>query len=233
MKNGLIGLIVLFLSPTLFAQEKSDIGLIFSQDETSRIGLEFRKAVSEQWKLKLGLLAGSKYSYFGNQYYEIIDITDTSVVQRYYNESSEYANLRFGGEHRIKQSLFSIGLDVELAYQSREQQRYNMTYFHNVEVPQVAPFGGFTDDRAQIRRHYMIPGLRFSAIMNVPISEQFTLSVGCSARGSLPIYMGASAIIDPYVEFVGNPPAIFDFQTSAHIAIRYHLRKKKEEKIAE
>ena len=70
--------------------------------------------------------------------------------------------------------------------------------------------------------------------MNVPLGDQFILSLAGAFSMTNPIYMGASEIDDSYDEFIGTPPFTLSSVISTNVGIRYELGsgKKKGEREA-
>jgi hypothetical protein len=235
MKKFGLSVIILCLTFSLKAQERSDIGLVFSQDDAMTIGFEWRFPQKNKWRWTTGILAGNTYSPYSFTYDDIIAVTDTSIIERNYRNSSEHYTLRFGGEYQIKSTMFSIGADANMSYESEYNYHFNSVTYYNVDDPVVSHFHSDYEaiDYAHIRRHFINPSFRLSFIMNVPLGDHFTLSLSAAARIGTQIYMGASQIEDPLNEFIGTPPSILNMTTGANIGIRYNLgsiKKKKEVK---
>ena len=235
MKNSVIAFMIILLPTTLNAQSQSDIGLVFSQDDAMTIGFEWRFPQKNKWRWTTGILAGNTYSPYSFTYDDIIAVTDTSIVERNYRQSSEHYTLRFGGEYQIKSTMFSIGADANMSYESEYNYHFNSITYYNVDDPMVSHFHSDHEaiDYAHIRRHFINPSFRLSFIMNVLLGDHFTLSLSAAARIGTQIYMGASQVNDPLYEFIGTPPSIVNMTTGANIGIRYNLgsiKKKKEDK---
>lgn len=222
-----------FLSISLSAQERSDIGFIISQDETVRMALEWRLPQKDQWRMKWGLTTGNASNYYPSFNSRIMNITDTTVVMREYRSHSQYFGLRFGGEYQIKSSLFSLGVDMNVDYQSRYRYNFNRTQYYGTSV-NYHNTNPESLDQSRIRQHFLNPSVRFSIRMNVPLGDQFILSLAGAIRMTNPIYMGASQIDDPYDEFIGSPLFTLNSVLSSNIGIRYELGsgKKKGEREA-
>lgn len=98
----------------------------------------------------------------------------------------------------------------------------------------LSPYPYMMHETTRITRHYFEPGFRVSFNMNIPLSTSFILSLTGSTSVSLPIYMGASNVYDPYGDFLGTPPTIFNLYQGASIGLRYNIggiKKEKAEKL--
>lgn len=228
---------IAFLSPT-FSQEKGDLGFMVTTSDRSKISLEYRKPVLPKLHLTIGATYGSDYYYYSRSSTDIIEITDSTFVQRAYQGGTTQAGIRIGVERQMKESIFSFGVDLNLNYRRRINTNYNTTYYYDdqngIYDEGAGYFPAFDDGSySSITRHYLVPGLRGTFNMNIPLGESFILTLSSAVTFSTPVYMGATSIIDPDQQFIGTSNFIFDMSTNLGIGLRYNIgsiRKNKANK---
>jgi hypothetical protein len=219
---------LLFLLPSV-AQEKGDIGFIFSNSWNSKLALEYRKPFKEKFKFKIAATYGEWGNYFSFNNGEIISATDSTVVERDFNRHIHQAGLRFGLERQFGNSLFSVGTDVIVDYR-RTRSSYrnrtislqsNGTWEQGSFTTIFPPFSDPSD--SHIVRHYLVTGARLNFNMDIPIGKSFLLNLSTAGIFGLPVYMGATQIQDPTGEFMGTPPSVINLDVNFGIGLRYKI----------
>ena len=211
-----------------FSQLKSDLGLIYSTDVNNRISLEFRKPLANASRIKFGVFYGAYSSLDYRQ--NIISSTDTSVTFEDYSKNVENYGLRIGIDNPFEESLFSFGSDLNIAYCGTQQQfiSYNKV-LNNDSIYIISPYylqGGFNSISNSIKQHFLAVHLRFSLMLDVPLGDAFLINFNIAANLGVPIYMGASQVIDPGNKFIRTPPLTFDFTSGFGIGLRYLIGSK-------
>ncbi|MFT5819948.1 MAG: hypothetical protein ACI8ZM_001173 [Crocinitomix sp.] len=227
---------LLFLVPSI-AQEKGDIGLIISSSRYNKSALEYRKPFGEKYHFRIAATYGERGSYYWGTNNQIISVSDSIVLERNLYKNSYQTGLRFGAERQFGNSMFSIATDLSIDYrQSTSVYRTNAKYLQgdgtwgsNSTSPTIyTPFDNPTNSR--ITRHYLSPGARISLNMNIPLGKAFLLNLSASGTFGLPIYMGATQVQDAEGNFIGTPPAIFNFDTHLGIGLRYIFGSRNKER---
>ncbi|NOQ70586.1 MAG: hypothetical protein GQ574_01205 [Crocinitomix sp.] len=220
----LIGL--LFLIPSN-AQEKADFGFAISTSQYNKFTLEYRKPFGEKYHFRLAAAYGESNYYLWQQQGEIISVSDSIITKRNYLKNGFRTGLRFGVERQFGNSMFSVGTDLSLNYwQSNSAYQYSSTYLRDDGTwSGNSLFPGFqpSDDpnNSRISRHYVVPGVRLSLNMNIPIGNSFILNLAGSGIFNVPLYMGATQVDDPLGLFNYIPQRWLDFNTNASIGLRY------------
>lgn len=212
-----------------FAQEGNDLGLIFSRNNYSNIGAEYRHGLTESSKLTAGAFYGSYSSFFGSFNSKIISASDTSIVQRNYQSAHDCFSLRLGYEKEII-NMFSLGGGLLLDYQrsfSGSNDTYTSidsegnwsypTYYSNI----YTGFGQNDSTWAGVYHHYFKPGVQLYASMNIPLGDRFLLNLSAACAMQYWFYLGESNKHDPNNEFNYEPGGIFSFDTRLNIGLRY------------
>jgi hypothetical protein len=211
-----------------FSQLKSDLGLIYSTDINNRISLEYRKPLANASRIKFGAFYGaySSLDYRPN----IISSTDTSVTLEDYSKNVENYGLRIGVDKAFNESPFSFGSDLNIAYRGIQQQFISYDNVLNKDTIYVnSPI--YVQDRFNsisnsIKQHFLAVHLRFSLMLDVPLGDAFLINFNMAANLGVPIYMGASQVIDPGNKFIGTPPLTIDFTSGFGIGLRYLIGSK-------
>lgn len=224
------------ISANGIAQERFDIGTLISTSDQSRLAFEFRKPMGEQYKLRLGLTYGTQFDYFGSwANTEIVSASDSMVVERIRDSRFTQGGIRVGAERRFKTSMFSIGADLNVNYRNQRKQNFN-------RINELDEDGNWTTSwfdtdgagntiledltRSQITRHFLVPSLRVSFNMDIPLGKSFLLNLFVANSLGAPIYLGATDVNDPVGDFIGTPPSVIDFDTQFGAGLRYQIGKK-------
>jgi len=229
LKKSSLALIVTLLASSTFAQEKGDLGFMISSSDRSRIALEYRKPMKEQYHFRLGATYGSNFYNFPYTSTAIIKVNDSTLTQRYAQGQNLEAGLRIGLERRMSSTMFSFGLDLNINYRQQQRSLDDVIYYHDTEnenYDETTAFNSlsyFDASYAQITRHFIVPSLRGTFNMNVPLGPSFILTLSAAVDAGAPIYMGATNITDPDQNFIGSPSSIFDMTTNFGIGLRYNL----------
>ena len=225
---------LLFLVPS-YAQERGDLGLIFSTSRFGQLAVEYRKPFAEKYHFRMSAFYGESANSFWGGNGQIISASDSVIVERNFFSYGLQTGLRFGAERQLGNSMFSIASDLSLdyrrshsIYQNREQYLQENGSWSQQHVTSFSPFDVPTNSR--ITRHYLVPGARLSLNMNVPLGKCFLLNLSASGTFGLPIYMGASQVQDPEGDFIGTPPSTIDLNTFAGIGIRYIIGSRNKDR---
>jgi hypothetical protein len=219
-----------------FGQGKPDLGFILSLDDESRYGLEYRHPKNDQFIYKIGITHGTFQTSWISP--GIVTASDSLVVQQTIFRSNNQWDIRIGGERRIKESLFTLGADLNLGYLRHEKRQHNSplildengnwvngTFVNNSsQIPPNQPNSILVvgdQAYANIKQHFFLPSLRVTFNLNVPISDAFLINFSISTRFGVPIYMGATDVTDHNRITIGSPPINFDIGTTAAVGLRY------------
>lgn len=221
---------MLFLLPSI-AQEKGDIGIIFStsNSNSAKLAIEYRKPMSEKFNFKIAATYGDGANYFWSNNGRIVSVSDSAVTELNYYEYGSQVGLRFGAERQFGNSMFSIGADLNIDYRRTNSFYYNnTTYLQENGSWDITPIGGYSyfgDEplNSNISRHYLVPGARLNFNMDIPMGKSFLLNLSAIGIFQLPIYMGESQKKDPNDYFIGIPATTFDLNTNLGIGLRYKI----------
>jgi hypothetical protein len=218
-----------------FAQGNGDLGILLSSDEEFRFGLEYRKPINDQLRYKLGVIQGSSGNILSPNY-ELYELTDSTFSTRHFSNQVTTTNLRIGLERNLGYSIFSLGFDLNLGYQNIQSSRSNRNWEidENGEWKEnnLATFFGENIDEltSQITRHYFTPTARMSLNMDAPLGKGFILNFSMSSNFGVPIYMGATNVIDPLTEYIGIPASTINWSIYLGAGLRYVINSEKKEK---
>lgn len=228
---------------SVYGQKPGDFGLLLSSNESTRWNLEYRQALGEQYRLKMGVTHGEYPIYTGLP--NIIFASDSVVIQKERQVYGSQWGLRIGGERQLMQSMFSLGADLNFNYRNRVITETNsaqkiddngnwlaarivdstaQNWSSNSQVPIVFWDQGF----AQVKQHFFVPALRITFNIDVPIGDAFFINFSLATSYAVPIYMGRSQVYNSVTLYQGSPPNSFEFQTTGGIGLRYILGTMKE-----
>jgi len=240
-------LTVILFAKLTYGQDKGDVGILVSSDQTMRIALEYRTAQNKQFRWRAAFASGEVFQtdplFYSRR--DIISASDSLIVYQYKGNRSTHQTLRLGLERQFKTSIFSAFADLTLGYQGTTRTRRNspfvLTEFgwmsglyteseDEEDLYNVSPIGAVTprvlgySNYQSFRQHFLVAGLRLGINMDLPIKKAFILHTGVACNINTPIYMGTSKIYD----FPGNlvlltPPSIINISTSAEIGLRYTI----------
>lgn len=216
-----------------FAQEDGDLGIVFTSNEDFRYGIEFRKPINEHLRYKIGVTQGSSGVVLSPNY-ELYEFSDSTFSTRHFSNQISTTNLRIGLERNLGISIFSIGFDLNLGYQNFQSERANRNWALNEngvwEENGVSPFFQGNEEilSAQITRHFFTPTARLSLNMDAPLGKGFILNFSIASNFGVPIYMGATNIIDPLTEYIGVPASTFNWSTYLGAGLRYAINSEKK-----
>lgn len=218
-----------------YAQTTGDLGIVFSSLEEFRFGIEYRKPINAKLRYKIGATQGGSGNVLSPNY-ELYELTDSTFSTRHFTNQITSTNLRIGLERNLGISIFSIGFDLNLGYQNVQSERANRNWILNSEgeweESGLAPFFQGNEEllSAQITRHYFTPTARLSLNMDAPLGKGFILNFSISSNFGVPIYMGATNVIDPLTEYVGVPPTTINWSTYLGAGLRYAINNVRTEK---
>lgn len=225
-KSSLLLCLILLIGGKLHAQEKGDIGLLFSAPTNRGVALEYRKMAGEKYRLRMGLT----YSQDNNNQYlypQIISASDSLVTTRANLNKQYNIGLRFGALNQLRSSIFSLGVDVGLNYRNETRGYYDafvrpdsssgawITDYTSAFPPYENPSGTY------ITRHYLVPNIRFVLNADVPLGKSLLIHFEIAPTIELPIYMGLGPYQIPPGEVVGLPANIFQANYQSAIGLRY------------
>lgn len=225
-----------------FAQEKGDVAFVLSSNDKVRGGFEYRFSSDNPYRMRLGIFYGTQYHSYSTQKNPTLDNSSDSLMtfRNFYN-NHEFYNLSVGVERRLKESLFSVGVDLFLGYSNRELFQYNtplvlvqegfwkegryvdsQTTFPNHNDPNYPEVIGDAKFLS-IKQQFFVPGASLFVNMDVPLNTAFLLFLGASYNLGIPIYMGTSRFIDHSDSYYGTPPSIIYMNLNAKIGLRYQI----------
>ena len=211
-----------------YTQDKSDIGLMITNDKSNAIMVEYRKPFGEKSHFKIGASIGADYF---NSPFKVIDANDTIVIERYSGSMTSSSFLRIGVERQIKTSMFYYGVDLLLGYHSNERFSANEistldTYgnwqpkpFNETRYFEERVFGGVKD-------HYFVSGLQLNVSMDVPLGDKFLLNLQYASQFTIYQYIKSTDRIDPLNEYGGYGNGGFSYDGRFGIGLKYKLGKK-------
>ena len=231
MKKNKIYIVLLVICSILcvkgYSQQKSDIGLMITNDQLNALILEYRKPFSEKNHFKIGA------SFGGNDYnspFKIIEANDTIVTERYSGNRTSYSFLRIGIDRQIKTSMFYYGIDFILGYHSNE--RFSANKISTLDIDgnwkSATHFGSFEDrEYAMIKDHFLIPGLQLHLSMDVPLGDKFLLNLQYASQFGIYKYIKSTDKVDPLNEYGGYGFGGFSYDGRFGIGLKYKLGNKK------
>ncbi len=227
MKGITIIFCCFLFSIQLYSQDTKDIGILVSLEQSPRPMIEYRTPIKEGFKLKLGAYYGEQsnpFSYGG----KLVEVSDDSIVERFFYSQSSIGKLMLGMEKQIKSSVFSYGADLLIGYRQSQNSYYNQTksltsdgdweFFSN-----IGPFNDLNTSR--ITRHYITPGVRVNMAMNVPVSDRFIFNFFLANTFDFNIHLDDTEVLDPQKEFSSSSDFAESF-TSIGFGLRYVLLSK-------
>ncbi|NOQ70584.1 MAG: hypothetical protein GQ574_01195 [Crocinitomix sp.] len=218
-----------------FAQSAGDLGIVITASEEFRLGIEYRKPINEKLRYKIGVTQGGSGNVLSPNY-DLYELTDSTFSTRHFSNQITSTNLRIGLERNLGISIFSIGFDLNLGYQNVQSDRANRNWILNPagdwEESGIAPFFQGNEEllSAQITRHYFTPTARLSLNMDAPLGKGFILNFSISTNYGVPIYMGATNVIDPLTEYIGVPATTINWSTYLGAGLRYVINSEKKAK---
>lgn len=220
----ILAFFVLMFSVTSFSQNRNDLGYLYSTDYNTTNTLEFRHLMDNGYHFKFGGFLGNDMDYSYRE--SIISSTDTSVTfENYYKNTSNYG-VKIGLEKQMSTSIFSVGGDLNLTYRSVTQEfSYRTTYLTLDSIYLFEPFdvnNVLFQNSSYIIQQFLVPSLRLSFMMNVPLGDAFLINFNISSSLGVPIYMGAKTVVDSKNKFA-TPGTIFDLNTGFGLGLRYIL----------
>lgn len=232
-KLSIVLLFIFAAGTTVNAQRRGDLGILFSSDELSRIGLEYRMPIGDRYRLRATLLAGSHYTtpYYHNTA-NVVLASDTAVVYRNTYQFSNQYMLRLGGERQFGASVFSIGADAMLGYRKRSYYAFNTAQTLNEAGNWEYDYSYFeqdngggaiaTSDHTYYWTHNLRPGLRLSLSADLPLGDAFLVHFSAAGAAMANMYIGADGDVPEEPFFTNNLNFThFFFETSANVGIRY------------
>jgi hypothetical protein len=216
-----------------YAQTNGDLGILISADEEFRFGIEYRKPINSHFRYKIGAIQGSSGNLVSPNY-ELYELTDTTFSTRHFSNQITTTNLRIGFERSLGISVFSIGFDLNLGYQNIQSGRSNRNWsLNNSGEWEETSYSAFFENNealitSQITRHYFTPTARVSLNMDAPLGKGFILNFSVAGNFGVPIYMGATNIIDPLTEYVSVPAAVFNLSSYLGAGLRYEINSEKK-----
>ncbi|MFT5819946.1 MAG: hypothetical protein ACI8ZM_001171 [Crocinitomix sp.] len=230
-----LALLILLTSANCFsyAQSLGDLGIVIAADEEFRIGIEYRKPINEKLRYKIGVTQGGSGDVLSPNY-ELYEMADSTFSTRHFSNQTTSTNLRLGFERNLGISIFSIGFDLNLGYQNIQSDRVNRNWaLNNMGVWEETSYTAFFQGNeellsAQITRHYFTPTARLSLNMDAPLGKGFILNFSISGNLGVPIYMGATNVIDPLTEYVGVPESVINWSNYLGVGLRYAINSEKK-----
>ncbi len=178
--------LLLLLSSTVHAQRTSDIGILFSTDNESRLTLEYRKPIWEKYNLKFGATIGNQHSSLFAPW-AISQSSDSLILFHRTNTNGNEYNLKLGIERSIRSSPFSVGLDLLLGYKDEYQTtsvryyslhssgKWDYTYFGENDASTSNPKIDTTF--GQLTYQYFKPALQLNLGLDLPLAKRFTVNL--------------------------------------------------------
>lgn len=216
-----------------YAQAEGDIGILIAADEEFRFGIEYRKPINERLRYKIGVTQGASGNVLSPNY-ELYELTDSTFSTRHFSNQITTVNLRLGLERNLGISIFSIGFDLNLGYQNIQSARTNRNWIlNNAGIWEETNYLGFFQEsnellNSQITRHYFTPTARLSLNMDAPLGKGFILNFSFAGNFGVPIYMGATNVVDPLTEYVGVPASVFNWGSYLGAGLRYVINTEKK-----
>ncbi len=244
MKKSITLALIIGLSPFCQAQESNnDISVKFSQSfnrlNESKFGLEYRRSVSENFKVKLGTDygKGDKSIWLGNS---ILFGSDSTIIYRelaaFTKSYSFYAGvdyegidyLSFGASLVLGTSQTLLGAyDRGARYDTEQKDWVNCIEcvydYHEAELPPVqnGSYSNWQYASAIKSTNYLFYGISLRAAIRIPIKDRFEITSGYEPsfiRSSEVNVVEYQPLEDTYS---GNASAFNTFTHTATVAVRY------------
>lgn len=213
---------------SVFAQGEKDLGIIFSNLDGKGITFEYRQMMGEKYRMRLGLTYNNNSIMNSIYNQSIVKVSDSLITQRVEVFNQNDIGIRFGFLNQLQQSVFSMGLDLKVAYRNKREGYY----FQYTELNSngrweispntiYSPFG--SPGGSYVTRHFLVPTLRLAINADVPLGTSTLIHFEIAYGAYLPIYMGASNVQLQPNEIVGTPYTSFNSLVSGGIGLRYKL----------
>lgn len=228
-KNLLLALVLIFACQfSVNAQTDRDLGVIFSRLDGKGIALEYRQMMGEKYRMRLGLTYNNN-SIMNSVYNQsIVSVSDSLIIQRVAVFNQNDVGLRFGFLNQLHESVFSMGVDLNVAYRNTREgyyfQRTELNPDGRWEINASSSFPPFDNPGGSyVTRHFLVPTLRLAINADVPLGASALIHFEIGYGVNTPIYMGATNIQLQPNEIVGTPYTSFNSLISGGIGLRYKL----------
>ncbi len=209
------------------AQSERDLGIIFSKLDGNGITFEYRQPITDKYRLRVGLTYNNNLM---NSIYDqsIVKVSDSLITQRVEVFNQNDVGIRFGFLNQLQQSVFSMGVDLNVAYRNTRQGYYfqytELNSNGRWEIDPTTAFPPFENPGGSyVTRHFLVPTLRSVINADVPLGTSALIHFEMAYGVNLPIYMGASNVQLQPNEIVGAYSTSFNSSFSVGLGLRYKL----------
>jgi len=234
MKPIKIVTLLLLLNSTVHAQRTSDIGILISTDNESKLTLEYRKPIWKKYSLKFGTTYGSTHS---SQFapWAISQASDSLHIFNRNNSNENQYNLKIGIERILKSSPFSVGLDLLFGYKDVSYTKsvrhftldttgkWDYTYFGEKDANTLNPKLDTTF--GQIIFRYFKPALQLNLGLDLPLAKRFTVNLSYQHSVGLLINMSETQINNNTIntfDYINNEKFTFNYRFN--VGLRYKFK---------
>lgn len=228
----LLGFFLVFISSTLFAQRKADLGVRLNANQFNRVQIEFRDPVGENYYGRYGVSLGFQSAYPTR---DIFDANDSVVTTRQEDIFGNHFDFRFGFERRVSYDWLSFHADIIGGYASITQRRWN--YFHVLDSSGTdwdftydSPYTT-VDEMAIAVNSVVSGGLALGMSFNFAVTENFILNFTGNYTGMMRFAVSQKESNDLFNEFEFQESSTFDLYPSAGIGLRFILSSAPDEEL--
>jgi hypothetical protein len=178
----ILGAVVLNYSGTNIYAQKADVGLSWNTANKAKWSFEWRYALSDKNRLRIGVVAGNDPYWLTNRY---LSATDSTIKIREYSELARNFELRTGLERSLAWKHFFVGADLVWSYSNRVNQATTNDYrrrdYYGADNNGWPVPIGVGVDQSGSTRHFLGIGLSASLAWEYPIYERLLISAKVSA----------------------------------------------------
>jgi hypothetical protein len=216
------------MSTFSYSQLNSDLGVVITPVYDNSIALEYRVPLlkHERYTLRYGVSFRSHRNYKGFQG-QLTSINDTTLQERRLGDFNSTFALSFGTERRLKESPFSVFVDVHVGYRNEGLYYSRMNYYLEggewVQSTSTIYDPNTNPTMTGVTRHYLTTDIRFGLALNLPLGEKLLLHLNAGATFGVPFYLGETNKTGPAEEFTGVATTFNAYQQFS-IGLRYKLK---------
>ncbi|MCB9224489.1 MAG: hypothetical protein R2780_14835 [Crocinitomicaceae bacterium] len=222
IRSFVLSIGIIITTTTTFGQDSPDISILITNQRWDMLGIEFRQPIKEKWKLNYCLSYGS---YFHSFDLDFVSANDTVIVQRGTQRTNRLGTFKFGTERQLKESVFSIGLDLITSYRNQDLQNSDRTYTLNDGIWRRDQTS--TNMNTAVK-HQIIPGLAVNANIDLIIWKNLLLNISMIGTIRQTILLNGSEFNDPANEFFEKNTFKPIFGQYFQAGVRYRINTKKD-----
>ena len=248
MKKIIIFTVLLLTTRMINAQSGPDIGVLISQEQRTRLNLEYRHTLKGKYKSIIGLNAGNIGSIFPVSKW-VVNANDSVVTYKVHGRLGNQYGVKIGVDKQLYESFFSVGACLGVNYRTNNQWigfqkvvfdetdnswKNDYDLANSNDLTTYYPYGLDNPGNNKVYRSYIVPrlDLRFSA--NVELIKHIYFNMFINTHVSLPVLIGESIIGGVDNDFKpGSKVSNTEMSTNIGIGLRYVFGKDEKDKIVE